>query len=59
MHRRADLAHGAFDFGMAGMADQDQRPARVDVSLALGVDLGHQRAGRVQHRQAARLSPRR
>ena len=23
-HRRADLAHGAFHFGMAGMADQDQ-----------------------------------
>ena len=30
-------------------------PAAGHVALALGVDLGDQRAGRVEHRQAARL----
>ena len=53
MHRRADLAHGAFHFGMAGMADQDQGAAMADIALALVVHLGDQRAGGVQHRQAA------
>ena len=56
MNRRADLAHGAFDFGMAGMADQDQGAAVRDIALALVVDLGDQRAGGVEHRQAARLA---
>ena len=53
-HRRADLAHGAFNFGMTGMADQDQRAAMRDIALALIVHLGNQRAGGIQHRQAAR-----
>ena len=55
MHRRAHLAHGAFHFGMAGMADQDQGAAMGDITLALIVHFGDQRAGGVQHRQAARL----
>ena len=52
---RADLARGAFDLGMAGMADQDQRPAARHVALALVMDLRHQRTGGIQHGQAARL----
>ena len=38
---------------MAGVADQDQGPALRHVALALVVDLGHQRAGGVEYRQAA------
>ena len=52
--RRRDLAHRAFDFRMAGMADQDQLAALADIALALVVHLGDQRAGGVEHRQAAR-----
>ena len=52
---RADLPRGAFDLGMAGMADQDQRPAARHVALALVMDLRHQRTGGIQHGQAARL----
>ncbi len=54
-HRRADLAHGAFHFGMAGMADQDQGAAMGDITLALIVDLGNQRAGGVQNGKTAGL----
>jgi hypothetical protein len=36
------------------MADQDQGPAFRHIALALVVDLGDQRAGGVEHRQAAR-----
>ena len=53
-HRRRDLAHRAFDFRMARMADQDQLAALADIALALIVHLGDERAGRVQHRQVAR-----
>jgi hypothetical protein len=35
-------------------ADQDKRAALADIALALVVDLGHQRTGRVEHRQPAR-----
>ena len=38
---------------MPGVADQDQGAALSDVALALVVDLGHQRAGRVEHRDVA------
>ena len=55
MNRPADLADRALDFRVAGMADQDQSAAARDVPLALDVHLGNQRAGRVEHRQAARL----
>src|SRR5262249_30516731 len=49
-----DLAHRALDLGMAGMSDQDELAALPDVALALVVHLGHQRTGRVEHRQIAR-----
>src|SRR5712691_2006822 len=39
--------------GVPGMADQDQRPSFRHVALALIVDLGHQRAGGIEDRQAA------
>ena len=52
-HRARDLPHGALDLGMAGVPDQDQLAALPDIALALVVDLGHQRTGRVEHRQAA------
>ena len=38
---------------MPGMADQDQRAALADVTLALVVHLGDERAGRVEDREAA------
>ena len=53
-HRLGDLAHRAFDLGMAGMADEDEPAALADIALALVVHLGDQRAGRVQHRKLAR-----
>ena len=53
-HRAGNLAHGSLDLGMAGMADQDQGPALGHIALALVVDLGDQRAGGIEHRQAAR-----
>ena len=54
VHRRVHLPERAHDLGMAGMADQHQRPALGDIVPALSVHLGDQRAGRVEHRQAAR-----
>ncbi len=39
---------------MAGVADEDHLAAGGNVALALVVDLGDQRARRVQHMQAAR-----
>ena len=35
------------------MPDQDHGPALTDIALALVVNLGHQRAGGVDHRQTA------
>ncbi len=40
---------------MPGVADQDQRAALRDILPALHVDLGDERAGGVEHIQAARL----
>ena len=48
-----DLADRALDLGVAGMADQDDLAALGGVALALVVHLGDQRAGGVDHRQAA------
>ncbi len=48
-----DLADGALDLGMPGMADQHDLAALGGVAAALGVDLGDQRAGGVDHREAA------
>ena len=41
---------------MAGVADQDQGPAARHIAVGLHVHLGDQRAGGVQHRQAARAA---
>ena len=35
------------------MSDQDHGPALADIALALVMNLGHQRACRIDHRQAA------
>ena len=52
-HRLGDLAHGAFDLGVAGMADENELAALADIALALIMDLGDQGAGRVEDRQRA------
>ncbi len=49
---RVDLADRAVDLGMAGVADQDDRPPARGVAAALDMDLGDERARRVDHRQA-------
>ena len=46
-----DTAHGSFDFRVAGMADQHDLEAFFAISLPFPMDLGHQRAGRIDHRQ--------
>ena len=56
MHGRIDLAHGPLDFRMAGMSDQDQGAALPGIALALGMDLRHQRTGRIKDRQAPRCA---
>ena len=48
-----DAAHGALDLRMPGVADQDHLVAPGGVALALVVHLGHQRAGGIDHREAA------
>ena len=55
MHLAFELAHGALDLGMAGMADQDDDAALVEITLTLMMDLGDERTDRIQHRQAAFL----
>ncbi len=54
--RLGNLAHGAFDLGVAGMADENEPASLGHVALALVVHLGDQRAGGVEHRQLARGS---
>src|SRR4030095_15861164 len=51
--RPRNLAHGALDLGMAGMPDQYQGTALGHIPLALIVDLGDQRAGGIEDREAA------
>src|SRR3546814_441386 len=46
------LAHGAFDFRMALVADQDALTTVTAVARHFDMDLGHQRAGGVEHLQA-------
>ena len=53
MHLGRDLADRALHLGVAGMADQDDLAALGGVAAALVVHLGDQRAGGVDHRQAA------
>ena len=49
------LAHRALDLLVAGVADEDDRVAVGGELQRLAVDLGHQRAGRVDRLQAAAL----
>jgi hypothetical protein len=51
--RGVDLADGALDLRVTGVADQDDGAALAHVALGLVVDLGDQRARRVEHRQVA------
>ena len=46
------LAHGAFDFRVTGVADEDAFTTVAAVARDLDVHLGHQRAGRVEYFQA-------
>ena len=52
---RPEVAQRAFDFGMAGMANQNHTAPSQGVALHLLVHLGHQRAGGVQLTQPQRL----
>ena len=51
--RLGDLTHRSFDLGMPGMADENEPAPLRHVALALIVDLGDQRTGRVQDRKLA------
>src|SRR5262245_3159264 len=51
--RSRNLANSSFHLRVAGMTDQDHRASLAQVVAALSVDLRHERAGRVQHAQAA------
>ena len=55
MHGAVDLAHRALDFRVPGVADQNDVTPGGHVILALQVHLGHERAGGIEHSQAARL----
>ena len=46
-----ELAESAFDFGVAGVADEDTLPLLALVAGHFHVDLGHQRARRVEDPQ--------
>ena len=48
-----EAAHGAFDFGMAGVADEHHVAPFARVSRHFHVHLGHQRTGGVEHREPA------
>jgi len=47
------LAHSAFDFRVAGMANQDALTAVTAVARHFDMHLGDQRAGRIEHFKAA------
>ena len=47
------LPHGAFDLGVAGVADQHNLAARREMPLGLDMDLGDQRTGCIQVEQLA------
>ncbi|KAG1089363.1 hypothetical protein G6F40_013323 [Rhizopus arrhizus] len=49
------LAHGAFHFRVAGVADQHHVTAGTAVAGDFEVDLGHQRTGGIEHLQATAL----
>ena len=47
LHQPGNLANRTFDLGVAGMADQDQRPAFGRIAPALDMNFGDQGTGRV------------
>ena len=47
------LADGADHLGMTGVADQDDRAAALVMNESLAVDLGHERAGRINGEEIA------
>ena len=51
------LPHGADDFGMALVADEDDRAAAPMMKLGLAMHFRHQRAGRVDGEEIAAPSP--
>ncbi len=57
MHAADDPPHGADDFRMEGMPDQDDLAPLIGVALALDMDFRDEWAGRVDDRQAARSGP--
>ena len=48
-----DLAHRSFDFGVAGVADHDDRASFLAHAADFSVNLGDERAGRVKDAKAA------
>src|SRR6266511_4095249 len=46
-----DLAERALDLRMAGVADENEHASLGDVALALVMDLGNERTGRIEYRQ--------
>ena len=56
MHAPVDLAHRAFDFRVAGMADHDDLAALGAQALDFEMNLGDQRAGGVEDAHTERLS---
>ena len=46
------MAHGAFNFRVAGVADQNHLAAAATVATDFGVDLGDQRTGGVKDLEA-------
>jgi hypothetical protein len=55
VHARVGLAHGAFHFGVAVVADHDDLAALLAHLGHFHVHLGDQRAGGVEDAQAARI----
>ena len=55
MHAFARLAHRAFDFRMALVADHHDVEAFLAHLRDFDMHLGHERTGGVEHAQAARL----
>ena len=53
-HRAGNLPHGALDFRMPGMPDQNDGAALPGVAAAVVVHLGDQRTGRIDHAQPTR-----
>src|SRR5579875_405998 len=53
MHAAIDPAHRPLDFGVAGMADQDDLAALPGIALAFDMHLRDERTGRIDDREPA------